>query len=134
MSDDFGSFDDLLKNMKPGAQVMPLLRYRMGANYNSWALGGNNSYVPKDWTMLAGASKWTGAGATSGAVEITFPFSFAATPLLIGSVANTTPALQRLMWQLASTGAKTCEFWWSSPVNVTVVTFHWLAIGPMAIT
>jgi hypothetical protein len=133
MSDDFADFDDLLKNMKPGAMVMPLLRYRMGANYTNWALGGNNHYVPKEWQMLAGASLWSGGSATSGALEVVYPFAFTSTPLLIGSVAATTPPLKPLMWQLLSANPDGLEFYWSCPDALTAVVFHWLAIGPIAV-
>lgn len=135
MSEDFGDFDSILGNLKPGrkATLGGTLRYHAGSDPNDWSLPGASKYVPHDYMILVGSSKWTGSAATSGAKEVNFPAAFAGEPILMVTVKSTVPAFNDCRCQAPPSSGETFEIYWWSTVNLTEVVFHWLAVGPVGV-
>ena len=134
MSDDFSGFDEFLGGVKPGrkATLGGTLRYHLGADPNDWSYPGNVKYVPHDYMILVGSSKWTGGAATDGAMAVNFPAVFSGEPVVIVGVASTTPLFNDCRCQAPPSSGAAFEIYWFSALNLTQVIFHWLAIGPIA--
>lgn len=130
--DDFGDF---LDGLRPGHKVTisGTLRYRQGASGKDWANPGAAKYIPREWQILAGAVAWTGAAATSGVVEVTFPAVFSGSPLTWVTPVLTTPLFQDVRCQAVLQSNASLEIWWFAGASLTRVEFHWLAIGPIAV-
>jgi hypothetical protein len=88
---------------------------------------------PTEWQMLAGTIQWTGGAKTSDTLEVTFPAEFSGTPIVFVTPVNTTPLFQDVRCQAPVSSAASMEIYWFSAVNLTAVTFSWLAIGPVGL-
>lgn len=136
--DTFGEFfKGFMEGLKPGtARIRAAigdLRYRQGASAESWALPGAQKYLPGNWQMQCGSSKWTGVAATSGSWEITYPIGFASHPVVLMTCIYTFPLFERAVVQPNHAATTTLEVYWWSDNNLTAVWVSWLAIGPMKI-
>lgn len=130
---DFPDFEDFMASLEPGrkARSWGILRYREGNDPHSWAGPGATIYIPTDYQILVGASKWTGSARTSGAYEVTFPVVFADLPLIFATPISTTPLFQDVRIQCPPSSGAAFEWYWFAGANLTVVTVSWLAIGPV---
>ncbi len=128
IEDDFEQFT---KSMKPGRAVPQVLRYRQGGHARSWAQPGSTSYVPHSAFLMAGSVAWSGVAAVSGNLTFAFKNKFSETPLVLVTVANTTPLFEGVWLQASSDGPGMEIYWWSTN-PVSLIWFHWLAIGPGA--
>lgn len=130
--DEFGDF---LRRLRPGRRVnlSGMFRYREGSDARDWANPGGTKYLPREWQMLAGSAKWTGAAATSGVVEVTFPAKFSGLPLVYVTPINTAPLFQDIRCQAPLSSAEAVEIWWWSAESLTEAIFSWLAIGPIGL-
>lgn len=128
-------YSDFLRGLRPGRKVSiaGTFRYREGSDPREWASPGGVKYLPREWQMLAGAVAWTGAAASSGMVEVTFPATFSGSPLTWVTPVLTTPLFQDVRCQAALQSNASMEIWWYAGASLTRVEFHWLAIGPVAI-
>ena len=106
----------------------PLLRYRQGGDPRAWARPGGTAYLPAGAMLLAGSARWTGTAAASGQVTLTFPARFADEPLLLVSVARTTPLYVDARCQALGEAA-VGRITWYAAAPVTEVWFQWLALG-----
>ena len=133
-NDPFDSyFKSFTEGIEPGSKVMPLLRYRQGADLKDWSTAGSAKYVPGDWHMQCGAKKWTGAAAASGSLELTFPTPFAEPPVLVMTPTNTVPGFKDVRVMVTVQSAAVYECYWFSANNLTRVDFFWLALGPIGL-
>ena len=137
MADQDDSFGDFFRSftegIKPGSKVMPLLRYRQGADLKDWSTAGSQKYVPGDWHMQCGCKKWSGAANDHGAVELTFPTPFAEPPVLVMTPTNTVPGFKEVNVMVTVQSAAVYEVYWFSVDNLTRVDFFWLALGPIGL-
>lgn len=135
--DMFGGelFDDFLGSIKPGTTVTisGVLRYRQGADPSDWSAAGGTKYLPRDWQMMCGSAKWTGAAATSGGFEITFPVAFGDSPVVYVSPAGTFPPFEEIRFQATIQSSEVTEIYWWSTNNLTKVYVSWFAIGPVGL-
>jgi hypothetical protein len=131
--DEFGDF---LRWLRPGRKVnlTGMLRYREGSDAQDWAEPGGAKYLPREWQILAGSIKWSGAAATSGVVEVTFPAKFSGLPLVYVTPINTTPLFKDIRCQAPLASAEAMEIWWFAGASLTEAIFCWLAIGPIGLS
>jgi hypothetical protein len=66
-------------------------------------------------------------------MEVTFPARFSGLPLVLVTPINTTPLFEDVRFQAPLASAAGMEIYWFSAVNLTMVTFAWLAIGPIGL-
>jgi hypothetical protein len=131
--DFFGDFLDI--GIRPGHKVSMVgqLRYRQGSDPRDWSGSGAAKYLPRDWHMMCGSKQWTGAAATSGAVEVTFPAPFGDLPLILATVHNTTPIFKTCELLASPASSQTMEIYWRCSDSLTRVDIYWLALGPIGI-
>ena|SRR3990172_1209380 len=131
--EDFGSFEDFLKGLKPGENrpLSGLLRYRQGADPLDWSTPGATKYIPGSWQLITGSIKWTGAAAMSGVKEWNLAVTFANNPIIIASPFFTWPIAVDIRCLVVASSWSAAEVWWWSASNLTQCAFHWLALGPI---
>ncbi len=125
-------FEEFLKTMSPGRPVMQILRYRQGGDARSWGQAGGTSYAPRNAFVQAGSRAWSGAAATTGVLSFAYPVAFADTPLVWVQVVITTPGNEPVQVHAQGDLPGLAIRWWTGN-PVTLIWFHWLAIGPGAV-
>jgi hypothetical protein len=135
--DSFGDFfKGFMDGLKPGSgrvrAVNGDLRYRQGGDPSTWAYPGAAKYLPGNWQMQCGSSKWTGVAATSGSWVLTYPVGFADNPVVVMTVIYTFPLFERAVVQPNHASTTALEVYWWSDNNLTALWVSWLALGPIA--
>ena len=131
-----GTFDDFLATgIRPGKTVSGggRLRYQLGGKARDWSWYGNQKFLSRDWHMQCGASRWSGAAANSGNIEVFFPTPFAEPPLVMMCPAGTFIPFQEIRAMVTIQSAAAIEIYWWSTINLTKVYFNWLALGPIGL-
>ena len=133
--DSFGDFfRSFTEGIAPGRKVMPLFRYRQGADLKDWSSAGNQKFLPGEWQIQAGCLKWTGAAAVSGSVDLRFPVPFADSPICVCVVTNTNPGFERcVVVPTVAGGGQLYEVFWWSDNNLTRVDIFWIAFGSIGL-
>lgn len=116
------------------AKAFMLLHQRQGGDPNNWATPGTTNYPAKSGRVYVGAAQWTGSAAL-GNVAVTFPITFAYTPIVIAVVGQHGESnIGDVGVQVSAVSASGCTIAWKtiSGVSLTDVYLNWFAVGPMA--
>ena len=122
-----------LTDEREWADEGPLWQYRQGGSASVWTTTGATTYNPGLYVQQFGHTTWSGAGAVSGSVSVTFPVAFSALPLVFlspsmgwdGGVFQTKITCVQGLISAASIGIE-----WTCDVNIIALGIGWLAIGP----
>jgi hypothetical protein len=132
MTDNCDSFETFIEGLRPGRllRLGGLLRYRQGGDPRDWSLPGTAKYVPVDYQLLVGSAHWNGTARASGAMDLAFPAPFSQSPIVLCTPVATFPVFQDVRCQMAIASPRVAEIHWFAGADLTLVVFHWLAIGP----
>ena len=126
---------DIRSFCRPGFGFIPK---RNGGSNTNWATptGIGSVARPSKPSMQAGASYSTPSTAASGTYTIGFPNAFDYAPLVIATVAQTTPTGAPVVLRVPDTTvtASQAAIEWETTdgSNLTYVSFNWIAIGTMS--
>ncbi len=128
---DFDEFDSWIKRVQPVRSPL-VVRYRKGGDGQDYALPGSQVSVPVGGYFQAGASRWSGAAATSGGFSVALAQPFAGSPLVVVTPVYTQPLFTGV-FLLASPQAYQIELHWWALSAISELHVHWLAFGPGAV-
>lgn len=101
---------------------------RQGGSATDWTVAGTTLQPVPTSKFQCGSVQWTGAGATSGTVTITFPVAFTQVPVIF--VLNSTDRKIAVMPYGATLTQMGLS--WANVIdgtNFVSITFYWLAVG-----
>lgn len=101
---------------------------RRGGDATDWDTEGTTAYTPTNLRRAVGAISWTGALATSGSVNVTFPTAFSAKPIVIP--VRKSAGGGGVFVSVENISTTGCTIYWTSATSYTLLNFLWSADGP----
>jgi hypothetical protein len=121
---------DSVDDTKAGDRVPQFIR-RKGGDATHWDNTGTTDYTPTSVRQQAGSVHWTGAGASTGQIIVTFPVAFSARPLVMVNAWDSANSKALPGWAVVSSASQ-MSLRWSDPNGGTLtnVDLQWFAVGP----